>query len=120
MVRMAKPNREISGGSKTEASAISNLGGGNSAIPSDTETQEAKVNKAHQNHDNGREAQAPQALSLLGYLVLCRAVGRILKHQNSPIAHEQSVSEIGKASKMEEFLIEIGGNAPKSEKGNRR
>ena len=62
-------------------------------IPSDMEMQVSTVNNAQLDQDNEKEAEAPQSLSTLVYLVLERA-GLNLGNQNAPCVHEQAVSKI--------------------------
>ena len=118
------PQIEISEESGTEATAISNLGrGGDSEIPSDADIHVSAVNKVRRTHDSEREtstereADVPQSLTILEYIVLDKTRGSQKTNENAPIVHEKSVSKIEEAAKMQEFCRAIGRNAPKSEKG---
>ena len=77
MIRNGGTRNEIPEEPEIGESGISNLGGWKSAIPHDTAMNVQAIEKVHLNQDNGTEAEAPQSLTILEYLVLDRA-GRVL------------------------------------------
>ena len=89
-------------------------GGGSSEITPDTGMQALTVDSVRRNLNNGNAIEVRGALALLELAAMGGANSGILKNENVLSVEDQSVSQIGETSKMEELYRAISENAPKS------
>ena len=109
-----KPD-EVLQESKTDEKEMAILGGGgNVEMPPDTEMQVEAVNNVPNARNGGKEVEVLQDLSILEYIVVNKAKGRILKNADVLSVQERDVSQIGETDEIRELFMAFSKNAPKS------